>query len=466
MTLPTKLTLNAWTGSQLEAEVDPQLASRILRLPMLARSRHLPAPLVPLTDWHHPEVGWGLVLPDNPDVPPTERWRADDTPEPIRRLVAARATVAGAVPVFRVGLDWTPGQLTYYTPSGQRAPAALAAARFGTAAGHVPRYLLILGGPDRIAWDVQYDLQGSCFVGRLDLDEAGLDRYVTALLNGWTDRPANRANTLVWSVDHGGGDITELMRDAIGKPLHQRFASDEDVRLAAGAHYLGGAAATQAALADGVAAHRPLLITTTSHGATMPLNDPPAMLRQLGLPVDHNYSVLDPAPFLRDGACAGALWLAQACCSAGSSANSAFAGILTPGSKADNILSAVAGCGNTIAPLPKALLGCAKPLAAFVGHVEPTFDWTMRDPVTRQFLTNSILEAFHRRLYTGQPIGMALDAVRETGSSILTSYMIAQRHLVDNQDKTQLSRLLALSLAATDHSTMVLLGDPTVSFYP
>jgi hypothetical protein len=39
-----------------------------------------------------------------------------------------------------------------------------------------------------------------------------------------------------------------------------------------------------------------------------------------------------------------------------------------------------ATAGARISPLPRALLGAEKPLRAFVGHVEPTFDWTLRDP--------------------------------------------------------------------------------------
>lgn len=462
MTLPDILTLNGWTGAPLQAEVDPDLARRILGLSLSARDRHMPAPIVSLSEWQHPEVGWGIVLPDDPQVPATERWRANDAPEPIQRLAAAR----GNAPVFRVGPDWQPGYLHYYDPAGRKWPINLGAGRFGTATGHVPRYLLILGGPDLVPWDVQYDLQATCYTGRLDLDAPGLHAYVAALMNDWPGRPANRANTQVWSVDHGGGDITELMRDAVGKPLHQLFATDPDRALAAGARYIGGRLATATALEQALAEHRPQLIATTSHGATMPIDDPPTMRARLGLPVDDRFGLLDASRLALDGTCGGAVWLAQACCSAGSSATSAFKGILRPGSDGQRMLDAVAACGNTVAPLPRALLGASNPLAAFVGHVEPTFDWTMRDPSTRQFLTNGILEAFHRRLYSGQPVGMALDAVREQAGSILRSYLSARRLLVEKTDRSQLSRLLALHLAATDLSAMVLLGDPTVRLYP
>jgi hypothetical protein len=43
-----------------------------------------------LRDYCHPDVGWGLILPDDPRIPKEARGRADDAPEPIRALLAAR----------------------------------------------------------------------------------------------------------------------------------------------------------------------------------------------------------------------------------------------------------------------------------------------------------------------------------------------------------------------------------------
>ena len=43
--------------------------------------------------------------------------------------------------------------------------------------------------------------------------------------------------------------------------------------------------------------------------------------------------------------------------------------------------------GAFTTPLPRALLGATRPLRAFVGHVEPTFDWTLRQRQTGEHLT-------------------------------------------------------------------------------
>jgi AcrR family transcriptional regulator len=59
----------------------------------------------------------------------------------------------------------------------------------------------------------------------------------------------------------------------------------------------------------------------------------------------------------------------------------------------DTVLNGIAALGNRVAPLPTALLGAKKPARAFVGHVEPTFDWTLQNPDTNQILTDSIQKA-------------------------------------------------------------------------
>jgi hypothetical protein len=76
--------------------------------------------------------------------------------------------------------------------------------------------------------------------------------------------------------------------------------------------------------------------------------------------------------------------------------------------------------GATVAPLPTALLGAPRPLRAFVGHVEPTFDWTLRDPNNKQVVTHVLRAALYKNLYQQDwctPIGYALkDVFKEAGA--------------------------------------------------
>jgi hypothetical protein len=69
------------------------------------------------------------------------------------------------------------------------------------------------------------------------------------------------------------------------------------------------------------------------------------------------------------------------------------------------------------APLARELLGHAQPLRAFVGHVEPTFDWTLSFPPNRQVLTKDLVDAFYTEVCLGKPIGLALGRLYPASAS-------------------------------------------------
>src|SRR5205085_3592607 len=138
---------------------------------------------------------------------------------------------------------------------------------------------------------------------------------------------------------------------------------------------------------------------TTSHGQTGPLGNLAVMNSKLGLPVDQAFQPLELDQLLRAWEPDGAIWYAHACCSAGSSNISIFKGLVETNSIIDHVLTGVTKLGALVAPLPKALLGAKKPLRAFIGHVEPTFDWTLRQANTGQHLTNSLLRVLYNNVY-------------------------------------------------------------------
>ena len=114
----------------------------------------------------------------------------------------------------------------------------------------------------------------------------------------------------------------------------------------------------------------------------------------------------------------GAIWYAHACCSAGADAATVYDRVAAPDSEVDRVLRGVAQkAGACTAPLPQQLLGCVSPLRAFVGHVEPTFNWTLRDPVNGQLLTSSLVQTLYNGLYQPQsePIGYALSRHYKAG---------------------------------------------------
>ncbi len=471
-TLQCALVANAWTGEGALAAV-PSAASA--RAWALQRASGGPGPETQLAapaefdvwDWRHPQVGWGLVLADDLNLPEAVRATAEDAPEPIRRLLAARP----GAPVLRWNAAHGNEVLLRYDAEGGHTPLSLVSAD-GIAPGRMPRFLLIAAPPTAVPWSFQYAANLRRYVGRIDLPPDGLARYVDALLGGWDfGDPAARdpRAPLVWSVDHGPEDITWLMDQAISRKLFAAYASDADGDYSRRSG-LFGADATGAKLIETLARTKPALVVTTSHGKTGPLSDPDATQATLGLPVDQAHAVLDLEALARDWRPSGAIWYSHACCAAGSDTRSQYTGLFDPVSDVMKVLDGVAAaCGARSAPLPQRLLGHeTAPLAAFIGHVEPTFNWTLRDPRTGQPLAHAVRQALYEGLYAGgggRPIGWALARVFDDAAALLALWAQAQRRFNKGLPGAIESALIN-QLAALDRQHTVILGDPTVALPP
>lgn len=107
-----------------------------------------------------------------------------------------------------------------------------------------------------------------------------------------------------------------------------------------------------------------------------------------------------------------------------------------------------------VAPLPESLLGESEPLRAVIGHVEPTFDWTLQQPITRQFTTAPITTALYDEVYQPSPVGLAMSAVYGTLGGICAD----DDRLAGGLSKANMLHRL---LVARDVQSMVILGDPT-----
>jgi hypothetical protein len=458
---PAALQINAWSGELPNSDPLPAKTpwAQVKPYEELRSSKWL-APAAPADerDWRHPAIGWGLLLPDNQALSPPERATAADAPPAVRALLAARP----GSPVLRWAPQLGDHHLRRYGTDGKARDLDIAAPKPGTSDDCIPRYLLIYAAPAVIPWTVQYSLNLSTYVGRIDLEGAALDNYVEALLSDWSASTCQVRAPVVWSVDHGAPDITWLMERAVADCLWQRFAGDADLtqRLR-----LKGAQATRAALAAALAERTPGLVVTTSHGMTGPLGATATLMEQLGAPVDVNHELLRIQDLLHWKA-SGAIWYAHACCAAGSDAVSRYAGLLAHDSNISQTINGVAAAaGAMAAPLPRALLGAASPLRAFVGHVEPTFDWTLRNPVTKQVLTHVLCGALYTELFQQDrrtPIAYALRRQFDEAGAFFGSLQdaIAQ---VDSNVPGMRDWALYRRLVAMDRQTLVILGDPTVS---
>lgn len=460
-----ELRLNAWTG-----QASPAGATAAARVAAWAMQRHsggsgldaataAPQEVQPW-NWQDSQVGWGLVLADDPTLPPAVRAKADDAPEPIRRLWNARP----GSPVLRwSAADGNEVLLRYDANGGVRKPSLVS--DYGTALDCIPRFLLIAASPQKVPWSFQYAANMRHYVGRLDGPEDGLGRYVDALLADWPDSARDVRAPLVWSVDHGHDDITWLMDQAISRKLFDAYANDGDADFPRRIG-LFGADATAARLLAELSARKPALIVTTSHGMTGPLNDAALTRAQLGVPVDHGRQLLNLEALDAAWQPNGAVWYSHACCAAGSDVHSQYEGLFEPTSDVMRTLEGVASiCGARIAPLPQRLLGHAKPLAAFIGHVEPTFNWSLRDPRTGQPLAHPVRQALYDCLFAaggGRPVGWALSRVFDDAATLLALWAQAVRNFNKGLPGA-LDSALVNQLTALDRQHTVLLGCPTAT---
>ncbi|MFD7025770.1 hypothetical protein [Promicromonospora sukumoe] len=447
---------DAWSGAapvagRFAADVRPWLTHEFTVAERTAR----PAPADPW-DWRHPDVGWGLVAREPDGASRHDLVALTDLPADIRRLVAARD---GRVFRYRPASGYALWTLTDYAGDAQPfVPAAPA----GADAGELPAFLLIYGSPAQVPWRVQYILNPVRHVGRLDLDGPGLTRYVDALLGEWQDSAAQWSRPVVWAVDHAMGEITTLMRDVVAAPLDADLRADAELTPT----FVDGRAApaTVAALTEALAEARPAVVVTTSHGQTGPLGDPDRLRADLGKPVDHDHALLDPDALLAAWQPDGAVWFAQACCSAGADSPSAYAGLFD--GELARTFDAVATLGAVTSPLPRALLGAEKPLRAFVGHVEPTFNWTLAFPPNAQPLTAQLREALYARLFLGRPVGYAMEPYYRPVGALLQGFQLAEQEFqttFGERAKPALDLMVYSRVTAHDRASTVVLGDPTVA---
>lgn len=471
--IPDTLQINAWTGQGAAASaLAPSWTTWAMRQHVVDAHRRLAADEpVDERDWQDPRVGWGLVVADNDALTEADRARGADLPPPLQTLVGRRNG-----PILRYRDELSPEFVRRYYVDGPAQDVSVNQSRRGIGRGELPKYLLIWGSPAKngsppcVPWHFQYLLNGARFVGRLHLEGKPLQNYVTALLDGWRDSAVTSDKPVVWAVDHDEADITHLMRRVVAEPVEQKLRADPQI--GEKVRYFSKTEATVGRLIDALAdaAQPPAFVMTTSHGMTGPLNDAVRMAANLGLLVDQEGKLLNQADLLRTWKPNGAIWYSHACCSAGSDDTSQYAELLPDGSVKD-ILTGVAGLGAQIAPLPTALLGAEQPLRAFIGHVEPTFDWTLRHPENKQPLTTTLRQALYDGMYRArpEPVGMAFEKFFEHVGQLFAQFHLARQRATAIDPEIRLrARTVALrtQLTCLDRQACVILGDPTVALPP
>ncbi|WP_375759336.1 hypothetical protein [Corallococcus exercitus] len=404
------------------------------------------------------QAGWGVVFPAS---------ASDALRKSLEPLIAHRGKRMDAAR-FHV-LTYQPGETAHQflrrhgAPLGDVDPTV------------VPYYLLLVGGPDVIPFDVQHSLSLSHAVGRLSFDSPEeYSRYADSVVAYETGASVpNHRQVSWWGPKHPGDRSTELSADSLVAPLVRGADVDDTsflkVPVAAQAGFASRDAIEQAATREWLldALHgreeRPAVLFTASHGVGFKANDPLQLTKQ-GALLSQDWSgfgAMAPAHYVAasdiqdDARLHGLVAFFFACFGMGTPANDEFP--LTPTRKGEALASA-----PFVSALPRRLLAHPNGGAlAVIGHVERAWGFS----ITPLGVSKPTLQPFHntlRAIMAGEPVGHALRGFRDRFSNA-NSALLAHLDTNTSDGKLGPRELLFQWIERNDARNYVVLGDPAVS---
>jgi hypothetical protein len=337
----------------------------------------------------------------------------------------------------------------------------------------MPFYVLLIGSPEEIPYEFQYQLDVMRGVGRLDLgdDYNAYARYAESVVMAEEGKVKLPRRAAFFGVRTPGDKATQLSADYLVKPLYENLQvrqPDNDIKLEAEWQldkFIGQNQATKAQLKKllgGDPAQTPALLLTASHGIEFPLSNPNqadcqgALLCQDwpgpggSLSSDHYFAGKDlPA----NANVVGMIAMFFACYGAGTPKLDQFA------AQAFKKRTEIAPYGF-VAALPKRLL--TNGALAVIGHVERAWGYSFvmasGDPDNQAFVTAL------RKLMNGEPVGLATDPsfnLRYADMSSALSVDMEERKY-DPPYSSSDAELAQKWTANNDARGYIVLGDPAV----
>jgi hypothetical protein len=396
-------------------------------------------------------VGWGVVVPPGLDPAVLEAL------DPLLRL---REEQAGDL--FR-RLELRPGEDKDDLLARHGMGPSVADPR------KVPYYLLLLGSPVQVPFDVQYQLGVSYAVGRVDLEDpeacAAYAATVVAGERGLDVPAATAARRLhLFATRHPGDTPTALSASRLVEPLHG------ELRAAARAWHVDtdvGAGATRGRLEELLTGpDAPDLLFTASHGiggrgagrdlaGALLCQDWPGPFAARGPLHDTQYLAGHHLP--ADAPVRPRVVFSFACFGAGTPSVSEYPG-------GPDGAGELATTGFT-ARLPQRLLGApAGGALAFVGHVDRawscSFLWKGLDAQVTPFQSTLLA------LMDGARLGSAMESLTSRYAEIATELTRRMEGLRTYGKRIDDADLVGLWTATHDARAHVVLGDPAVRVAP
>lgn len=310
----------------------------------------------------------------------------------------------------------------------------------------VPRFLLLIGDPTQISFDLQTDLAIQYYVGRLPFtDPIALRAYAeTAVKGELAKRSANPAINFLAPVNGADRATNRTSRELVtlmAQELRLRLPNHGIVELL-------GADATKARMLEGFLDRRFKMTFVAAHGLAMARDDSQLMERQgAQLTSDWSFdrplsdaSYISATDFADRDDLTGKVFFLFACYGAG---------VTTSEFIADQGYSDVY-TSPFVAALPQRLLRLGA-LGVF-GHIgrawTTAFSWVPERPQPHTFM--AVVES----VLGGEPLGVALQALSKRYAELAATVASVE------QTGTQEDLLLRLKLALFDARYHILLGDP------
>lgn len=412
---------------------------------LVERPRRAPVPWV--DHQRLDEAGWAVVFPRNTD---------DKILRKLRPLLDRRREEAGSrYKELTYDKGYRPGdsllQFLDQNQTGLNAPDAK----------QLPYFILLVGSPEEIPFEFQYDLDVQYAVGRLHFDDLeDYKRYADHVVQAERFKPALDQDLSFFGVTNAGDPATERLQAELSRPLVRRLLEQEGWSLRS----VLGHDATRARLMRLLSPEdRAALLFLSGHGVVYPQDRAEEQRLRQGalvcadwqfgsdLSEEHCFSAPDVpvATKGQPGVGAGKILVHFSCFSAG-----------TP--DYDNFIkfssSDVTADPPRIAKLPQRLL--ANGTLAYIGHVDRAWDTSFS--FLRRASELTTYEAVVRSLTMGFTAGYAMEWLNNRHAQLAT--LVAAE-----MDPGRRSRLPlhpresdTLWLAHNDARNFVLLGDPAV----
>ncbi len=404
------------------------------------------------------EAGWGVI------------FHAEESPavrEALAPLLEHRKAEAGRRSE-RLYREFS-GESGYRGESKENFLAKQGAALGPVNPRRMPYYLLLVGGPDRIPFHFQHQLDVQYAVGRLCFDTPDeYAHYAKSVVDAETGKIVRDRKVALFGVRNPDDEATQMSADLLVQPLAEKLDTPGDGQ--ASAPWTVSSAVAEKATKERLGHllggdETPALLFTASHGVGFAPGDCMQREHQGALlcqdwPGPKAWSGYVPPSLYfsgddigSDSRLHGLVAFHFACHGVGTPATEDFA--LSNGNPPRNLAPA-----SFVARLPQRLLGHSGGGAlAVIGHVERAWAYSFLAKGSQ-----TQLEAFEstiRLLMDGYPVGFAMEYFNQRYAELSTELTLALNRL-GYGEQVDPAEIAGLWTANNDARNYAVLGDPAV----